>query len=161
CTGVMLMLADPPSSPLTACNQDPITRTSHHWRVCVGPLPIPFAHPEPEPETDETHFPALEPRSCAPPRLSRPHGDQSRPPHPEGRSRHGPHGPVGLIAWSAVAQLPPDDDARPGAADAGLPPRLDRLRLRADFLKAASARRQGTAGFLLQARQRPEPDTAL
>ncbi|HRO16345.1 MAG TPA: ribonuclease P protein component, partial [Paracoccus sp. (in: a-proteobacteria)] len=31
------------------------------------------------------------------------------------------------------------------------------LRRRADFLRAASARRQGTAGFLLQARQR-RPD---
>lgn len=30
------------------------------------------------------------------------------------------------------------------------------LRKRADFLRAASARRQGTAGFLLQARQRAE-----
>ncbi|WP_246087802.1 ribonuclease P protein component [Paracoccus marinus] len=35
-------------------------------------------------------------------------------------------------------------------------PRIERLRQRADFLRAASARRQGTAGFLLQARQRPD-----
>ena len=32
---------------------------------------------------------------------------------------------------------------------------------RADFLKAASARRQGTGGFLLQARDRADGDTAV
>lgn len=37
--------------------------------------------------------------------------------------------------------------------------RLAILRRRADFLKAAQARRQGTAGFLLQARRRA-PDEA-
>ena len=35
------------------------------------------------------------------------------------------------------------------------------LRKRADFLKAASARRQGTAGFLLQARDRADGDPAV
>lgn len=71
---------------------------------------------------------------------------------------------------AAVAQLPPDP-ARP--RDAGTvesrPPdageteaaqsgrsRIERLRQRADFLRAASARRQGTAGFLLQARPRED-----
>ena len=41
--------------------------------------------------------------------------------------------------------------------------RLDVLAKRADFLRAAQARRQGTAGFLLQARPRnsDEPDSAL
>lgn len=34
------------------------------------------------------------------------------------------------------------------------PYRIETLRKRADFLRAASARRQGTAGFLLQARRR-------
>ncbi len=62
-----------------------------------------------------------------------------------------------------MAQLPPDGDGdgRRGAADPAPRPRPDRLRQRADFLKAASARRQGTAGFLLQARQRPDTDVAL
>ena len=35
------------------------------------------------------------------------------------------------------------------------------LRKRADFLKAASARRQGTDGFLLQARDRGDGDAAV
>jgi ribonuclease P protein component len=35
------------------------------------------------------------------------------------------------------------------------------LKKRADFLKAASARRQGTAGFLLQARDRADGDPAV
>ena len=41
--------------------------------------------------------------------------------------------------------------------------RLDMLAKRADFLRAAQARRQGTAGFLLQARLRnsDEADSAL
>jgi len=42
-------------------------------------------------------------------------------------------------------------------------PRLEVLRQRADFLRAARAGRQGTTAFLLQARQRGEgePDEAL
>lgn len=35
------------------------------------------------------------------------------------------------------------------------------LRKRADYLKAASARRQGTGGFLLQARDRADADPAV
>lgn len=35
------------------------------------------------------------------------------------------------------------------------------LRKRADFLRAASARRQGTAGFLLQGRDRADGDPAI
>lgn len=35
------------------------------------------------------------------------------------------------------------------------------MRKRADFLKAASARRQGTAGFLLQARDRADGTAAV
>lgn len=62
----------------------------------------------------------------------------------------------------AAAQLPPDPaapaagDAAPlaVAADGTRKPHIERLRQRADFLRAASARRQGTAGFLLQARHR-------
>ena len=38
---------------------------------------------------------------------------------------------------------------------------LKGLRKRADFLRAASARRQGTAGFLLQARARNDGDPAV
>lgn len=41
-----------------------------------------------------------------------------------------------------------------GAAAGGIPGAPVVLRRRADFLRAASARRQGTAGFLLQARLR-------
>ena len=49
----------------------------------------------------------------------------------------------------------------PGAADAPavfVCRPLFTLRKRADFLRAASARRQGTAGFMLQARQRAEAE---
>ncbi|MGY6410562.1 MAG: ribonuclease P protein component [Alkalilacustris sp.] len=45
---------------------------------------------------------------------------------------------------------------RPGSAE----PRLSVLPRRADFLLAARARRQGTAGFLLQARQRDGDEPA-
>ena len=40
------------------------------------------------------------------------------------------------------------------------PAALEVLRLRADFLRAASARRAGTSGFLLQARKRKEDEPA-
>ena len=57
-------------------------------------------------------------------------------------------------ALTADAVLPADRDG------AGKPPVLIILQRRADFLRAASARRQGTAGFLLQARQRGADDPA-
>jgi ribonuclease P protein component len=40
-------------------------------------------------------------------------------------------------------------------------PALQTLRHRADFLRAASARRQGTAGFLVQARERGDDSPAI
>jgi ribonuclease P protein component len=43
---------------------------------------------------------------------------------------------------------PPPTDASPGAS------RVSTLKKRADFLRAAQARRAGTPGFLLQARKR-------
>jgi len=45
-----------------------------------------------------------------------------------------------------------------GGADTG--PRIETLTKRADFLRAAKARRQATPGFLLQARQRRPDETA-
>ncbi len=49
--------------------------------------------------------------------------------------------------------------AMPDRAASGVSrPALVTLRKRADFLRAASARRQGMAGFLLQARRRPDDD---
>ncbi len=39
--------------------------------------------------------------------------------------------------------------------------RLDRLRHRADFLRAARARKQGTAGMMVQARERRDGDDAV
>lgn len=56
---------------------------------------------------------------------------------------------------------PPEAPAQgPKGRDAGTPPavsvRLEVLARRADFLRAAQARRRGTAGFLLQARPRRE-----
>lgn len=53
---------------------------------------------------------------------------------------------------------------QPAQASAGIRPLpaqpMATLRVRADFLKAASARRFGTAGFLLQARQRRDEEPA-
>lgn len=61
--------------------------------------------------------------------------------------------------------MTPSDSGQPGVIAGGAgpaayrccpdrPPRLQTLRRRAEFLRAASARRQGTPGFLLQARRR-------
>jgi ribonuclease P protein component len=52
-------------------------------------------------------------------------------------------------------------DCTPGAPSAvsvcpGTRPQIDTIRKRPDFLKAASARRQGTQSFLLQARDRSD-----
>jgi len=58
---------------------------------------------------------------------------------------------------------PPENQGQGNAAEVpqGAPAvSLCVLRKRADFLKAASARRQGTDGFLLQARDRADGDLA-
>ena len=55
-----------------------------------------------------------------------------------------------------------DTAEAPAAPSAvSLCPALTTLQKRADFLRAASARRQGTAGFLLQARARNDESTAI
>ncbi|MDQ7263953.1 ribonuclease P protein component [Paracoccus sp. PS-1] len=51
---------------------------------------------------------------------------------------------------------PTPDRAASAVSEAGAGGGLETLRKRADFLRAASARRQGMPGFLLQARRRPE-----
>lgn len=64
---------------------------------------------------------------------------------------------------------PGDLDKGHSAAESGSPlaiaegarPRIDTLRNRPDFLKAASARRHGTASFLLQARARGDGDPTI
>lgn len=48
--------------------------------------------------------------------------------------------------------------AASGISGGDRPAKPEILRKRADFLRAASARRQGTQGFLLQARRRDEGD---
>ena len=58
-------------------------------------------------------------------------------------------------APSAVSVLH-DPEAIPPQGGQGAPLRAETLRKRADFLRAASARRQGTPGFMLQARQRED-----
>ena len=58
-------------------------------------------------------------------------------------------------APSAVSVLQSDEGILPQGGQAA-PLRPETLRKRADFLRAASARRQGTPGFLLQARQRED-----
>lgn len=50
------------------------------------------------------------------------------------------------------------DRAASGISGGGDPRRPEILRKRADFLRAASARRQGMPGFLLQARRRGEDE---
>lgn len=50
-----------------------------------------------------------------------------------------------------VQAMGPDRAVLPVSA-----PDIDKLRVRPDFLRAASGRRQGVAGFLLQARRRAE-----
>lgn len=65
----------------------------------------------------------------------------------------------------AAAESPSPEDAV-GAASrisaAVVPPcKPEILRKRADFLRAASARRQGTAGFLLQARRRDDASALI
>ncbi len=61
-------------------------------------------------------------------------------------------GPLGQDPGSApaVSVCPQDAEAL-----------IEVIRKRADFLRAAQARRQGTPGFLLQARQRHEGEPAL
>lgn len=53
-----------------------------------------------------------------------------------------------------AASAPPRDAGPEGGSPAA--PRLSTLKRRADFLRAASARRQAMPGFLLQARRRGE-----
>lgn len=55
---------------------------------------------------------------------------------------------------AGAAERAPAVSSCPEGRPAGLP--LEGLTRRAEFLKAAQAQRQGTAGFLLQARQRAE-----
>lgn len=50
----------------------------------------------------------------------------------------------------------PPDRAASGVSGTPKSGKLETLRKRADFLRAASAQRQGTPGFLLQARRRGE-----
>lgn len=65
--------------------------------------------------------------------------------------------------------IPPEakglcSDATPSASPAVsfcLPHKLQVLRKRADFLRAASARRQGSQGLMLQARARNDDSTAV
>lgn len=62
---------------------------------------------------------------------------------------------------------PPEETGQGNSADTpGVPPAvslcpLETIRNRPDFLRAASARRQGTGGFLLQARNRGDDSPAV
>ena len=65
--------------------------------------------------------------------------------------------------------MAPSDEAMAGRNDGGngaftaqlVRPQIVVLAVRADFLKAATGRRQSTPSFLLQARKRPEPEAAM
>jgi ribonuclease P protein component len=84
--------------------------------------------------SDEAHLPTEQARPRTPSRLSRPHGDGGRT-----QGDRAPQGP------------------RPQAA-VGLGPRIERLRVRRDFLAANSGRRAVTDGFILLVRQRADGD---
>lgn len=61
-----------------------------------------------------------------------------------------------VAATDRTASQGAPDRAASGISGAARPAMPEILRQRADFLRAAAARRQGTAGFLLQARRRDE-----
>ncbi|MFT4013367.1 MAG: ribonuclease P protein component [Paracoccus sp. (in: a-proteobacteria)] len=65
-------------------------------------------------------------------------------------------------AAEAAAAGPDDPEGVPGRAASGVSSAagFSTLRQRADFLRAASARRQGAGSFLLQARRRAEGEAA-
>lgn len=66
---------------------------------------------------------------------------------------------MAMADQDAAAESHPEGDAvgaASGISGDPCPIRPEILRKRADFLRAASARRQGTAGFLLQARRRDD-----
>lgn len=115
---------------------------------------------------DETHLSALEPGPQAASRVSCPHGDQSRPQDFERAPRQGPGVDQRLIAAFGDYEMTPSGamgtetgPLAPAALScvASMPVTL---RKRADFLRAASARRQGTPGFLVQARERGSDEGA-
>ncbi|MBL4918771.1 ribonuclease P protein component [Tabrizicola sp. DMG-N-6] len=82
------------------------------------------------------------------------------PPEAEGKGRNAsPPGPAAVsLLVEPLADLPAPlaETPRPRST---IQPVI--LRKRADFLRAASARRQGVPGFLLQARQRDDGNAAL
>ena len=83
----------------------------------------------------EAHFPALETRPQAPPWLSRPDGDQRRPPGHCAPPRQRPQAALRLMS------------SRGGSP-------IERLKKRADFLAAARAKSVATQGVVVQARDR-------
>src|SRR5689334_3360842 len=82
----------------------------------------------------EAHLPAFQTREKAPPRLSRPHGDQGRPPGDRAPAREGPQAALGLMGEGGS---PPDG--------------IERLKKRADFLAAARAKSCAMPGVVVQA----------
>jgi len=87
---------------------------------------------------DETDLSAQRAGAQAPSRLSRPHGDPSRPTHSRAPSRQGAQASFHLSA---------------------MPARVGRLRQRSEFLRVASARRKWTTpGLVLQAMSRATPE---
>src|SRR5690606_37238066 len=101
--------------------------------------------------------------SRPPPRVPRAHGHQRWSSCVERPPREGPREAFG-VSPKAEGMTPPEAAAT-GPMDQGAgsapavcvcldgPAPIDVLRKRADFLRAAQARRQATPGFLLQARQ--------
>ena len=104
---------------------------------------------------DETHFPAFEPCPQTAAWVPCTHGDESRTQDPERAPREGAQASERLSARPtpiSTNKAPPEAPSRTRAHPT-VSLRLDTIRKRPDFLKAARARRQPTPGFLLQARQ--------
>lgn len=85
-------------------------------------------------KVDEAHLPAEQDRAETPPRLPRAHGHHGRPKGAGAPPRPWPQEAVSLTHTE----------------DAGSPARLERLRKREDFLRAARGVRRVTAGLSLE-----------
>lgn len=116
---------------------------------------------------DETHISALEPGPQAASRVSFPHGDQSRPQDFECAACKGPGFDQRLNTVFGDCYMTPSGAKGtetgplvPAALSCAGVARPETLRKRAEFLRAAAARRQGTPGFLVQARERAPGERA-
>ena len=115
---------------------------------------------------DETHLSTFKPRTQAASRVPCAHGHQSRSQDPERTPRTRPQVAERLSAprHRETDMTPPEAslDTRGTTPPAVLScPQIITLRHRADFLRAARAKRQGTHGMLVQSRNRGDDDPTI